>query len=215
MAEERPKIKRRPRRDLDSSMPSTRPRSSQVILSPADKAIRAVRDDERVQSLNNLFTLDKAYHIDIDGFRADARMLHKMRPLRKLDGDNAIEGRGFAKKLVKAVATEVANRGSLTEMLTQAQSVRYRLRKHLESLEEYLLVTYGIEISAAHKTVKDRDAFISTQLRTYFKHLDEVDNLVAELEYYITDIDKAGYSVRAMTDIFRAVFVTEGRADLG
>lgn len=195
--------------------PMRKPMREPVILSPADKAIRAIRDDERVQSLKSLFTLDKTYHLDIESFRDDARMLHKMRPIRKLDGEHAIEGRGFAKSLVKAVATEVSNRGALTEMLTQAQSVKYRLKKHLDSIEEYLLITYGVEISAAHKTVKDRDAFISTQLRVYFKHLEEVENLVAELEYYIADIDKAGYAVRAMTDIFRAVFVTEGRTDLG
>lgn len=204
----------KPVRTFSTSSVAKRPRREAVILSPQDKAIKVLREDERVQALSDLFKLDKKYHIDIEGYRRDARLMHKTRTIRKLDGEQVVEGRGFAKRLVSSVAIEVACRGSLTEMLTAAQSVRHRLRKHLESIEDYLLVTYNYEISLAHKTVKDRDAFISTQLSLYFKHLDEVDNLVMELEFYITDIDKAGYAVRAMTDIFRAVFATEGRTDL-
>lgn len=181
-----------------------------VSTDPLDIAKRLLRKDARFKKFRDLVSADDRLRIPIDEWRQEARLIHGGRTVKKLSEKSP----NFARNLVKAQANETAARGRFTEMLVQTNTVHRKLKQHLESLEDWLTVEYSYEVSQVCKTAKERESLISNTLRTYIKLTDDTENFLQELNYYIKDIDQAGYGIRAMADVFGAIFKAEGRVDL-
>jgi hypothetical protein len=177
---------------------------------PLDIAKRLLRNDKRFVKFRDLVAADSALRLPIDEWRQEARLLFGSRTVKKLSGSSP----NFARKLVKAQAMETAARGRFTEMLVQTNTVHRKLKQHIEALTDWLTVEYSYEVAQVCKTAKEREALIANTMRVYIKLMDDTENFLQELNFYIKDIDQAGYGIRAMADVFGAIFKAEGRVDL-
>lgn len=185
-------------------------KTKNLSMEPSDIAKRKLRKDSRYVTFRALIDADSKFELPLDDWREEARLLHKSRTVKKLSGSNT----NFARSLVKAAAQEASVRSRFTEMLVQTNTAHRQLKQHLEALFDWLTVQYSYELSQVGKTVKEREAFVTNTLRPYYKLMDNSDNFLQELAFYIKDIDQAGYSIRAMADVFGAIFKAEGRVDL-
>ena len=182
------------------------------MASSASEKLTLIFDrDKRMKSLSRLVSAASGrFNLPIDEWCEEARLLHKQRTVKLLKASDA----KFARKLAEAVINETAVRSRLTEMLAQTTTVSRLLKDYLVACEDYLSTEYNQELASVLRTVKDRERFINVYMRSYWKLLASMDNFIAEVQYYVTDIDKAGYGTRVISDVFIAVFKAEGRIDI-
>ena len=182
-----------------------------MALSATERLTEMFDKNRKIRALSNLVSAERGrFNLPIDDWREEARLLHKQRTVKNLNPSSAT----FARQLANAVVNETAVRSRLTEMLAQTTNVSRLLKDYLSAVEGYLITNYASELSSVLKTVKDRERFVEVYMREYWKLLAGMENFLAELQFYVTDIDKAGYGTRVISDVFIAVFKAEGRVDL-
>ena len=184
-------------------------RRSRSALSPDERLLAKFDKDPRVQSFRTIVGVDKKLDLPLETWRGESRTLHRTRTVSKLTPSSAKLGRN----IISAVVTENAARSRMTEMLVEASRVNRLYLRYLDALTDYLSVEYGTELSALCKTIKERERFVTVYLEDYISYRQDVEDFITELQYYITDIDKAGYGIKAMSEVFTAVFRAEGRVD--
>lgn len=182
-----------------------------MAYSPEDTLRSYLEKDKRVRSFKRLVSADGKFALPIADWRAEARLLHSMRQVKNLSASSA----NFGRKMITATVNESGTRSRLTEMLAQASSVSNLFKDYLAALEDYIFVTYPTELAAVFKTAKDRERFVDHYLRPQHKLHFEVQDFIEEISLYITDIDKSGYSIKAIAEVFTAIFKAEGRVDVG
>ena len=177
-----------------------------------EQMVRAIiKKDKRYKRFDELCATNTDWHIPYDEWRLECRSLHSGRKVKRLKTSSA----KFARQLVSAVANETAVRSRLTEMLVQCTTVHAQISRHLDALTDWLTIEYAQEMSRVAKTIKEREAFVNDLMAAHRKQMFEVGNLIEEVKFYIQDIDKTGYAVKAMAEVFTAIYRTEGRVDMG
>lgn len=180
-------------------------------MSPEDALRTYLEKDSRVKHFKKLVSSDGKFALPIADWRTEARLLHSRRQVKTLSPTSA----SFGRKMIAATVNESATRSRLTEMLAQASSVSNLFKDYFSALEDYIFVTYASSLAAAFKTAKDRERFVDHYLRPQHKMHFEVEDFIDEISLYITDIDKSGYSIKAIAEVFTAIFKAEGRVDVG
>ena len=171
---------------------------------------RIISSDKRFVSFKDLVDCDNRFSLPIDEWRTEANLLHGQRQVKKLSHKDP----QFARKLIAAVTTEVGARSRLCEMLSRSITVNKLYKDYIEALKDHMSITYSQQLASALKTAKEREQFVNKILSRYSRQRLEIECFVDELNIYIQDIDKAGYGVKAMADVFIAVFRAEGRVDI-
>jgi hypothetical protein len=92
-------------------------------------------------------------------------------------------------------------------MLVNIQS---DFRSGVDNLHDFLIIENSQRLKI-FGTIKERDRFMQAVLRNFYEYLREIETLLLEIDYMVTDIDKAGYAAKNMVDLYSVIFKNEGR----
>lgn len=174
--------------------------------SPDVKRIKKkIKKDERFKQLKE--NLDSPrFNIPFDTWRKELKFNHSQRTLTKLKTSDP----KFGKRVIKGAQREVSTRSRAVEMKVMCTEIERSLKSALNYFEDYLLLEYASDLKY-FSTVKERQKFIQALLRPFQEHLDKVISMNAEISLYVEDIDKAGYALKSMVDVYVTIFKNEGR----
>ena len=176
------------------------------MASPEVKRIkRKIKKDDRFKALKENLDSER-FNIPFDTWRKELKFNHSQRTLTKLKTSDP----KFGKKVIKSTQREMSTRSRCVEMKVMCTQIERSMKSALDYFEDYLLLEYSVELKH-FGTVKERQKFVQGLLRPFQEYLDKVISMNAEIQVYIDDIDKAGYGLKAMVDVFVTIFKTEGR----
>lgn len=146
------------------------------------------------------------YNVPFDILRTEIKQLHTGRKLYKTKPTNP----NFGKKFIEAAQMEVSTRSRLTEMRTMLVSIQSDFKSGVDHLHDYLVIENNARLKV-FGTIKERDRFMQAVLRNFYEYLREIETLLLEISYVIEDIDKSGYALKSMVDLYSVIFKNEGR----
>ena len=178
-------------------------------LAPEDRLRSKLQKDARFKNFCNIVDVDTKLDLPLADWRTESRLLHRSRKVSKLSAGSS----RFGRNLIEAVTQENAARSRMTEMLVEATRVNKLYSRYISALTDYFSVEYAQDLASVCKTLKERERFTTVFLEDYIDYQQDVEDFISELQFYITDIDKAGYGIKAMSEVFTAIFRAEGRVD--
>ncbi len=146
------------------------------------------------------------FQISFDVWTKELKFNHLQRKVAKIKMTDP----NFGKKLMKAAQREVSTRSRCVEMKVLCTEIERTMKGTLSYFGDYILLTYALDLKV-FGTVKERQMFVEGLLRPFKEYLDKVISLNSVIALYIEDIDKAGYALKNMTDIYITIFKNEGR----
>ena len=136
--------------------------------------------------------------------------MFKMRKFRQLNVDDPKFTRRFAESIIQ----DQSYRSRMTEMLTQCYASKRALDRLLDVFHDYAIVEFAKDLRVLG-TQKERDALINTLLNRFQKYTSSLDAFIQEVDYYVKDIDKAGYTAKNIAEVYAIVFKKEGSIPVG
>lgn len=146
------------------------------------------------------------YNVPFDLLRTEISQLHRDRKLHAAKPTDP----NFGKKFIQAAQIEVSTRSRLTEMRTMLVSIQSDFRSGVDHLHDYLIIEHSSRLKI-FGTIKERDRFMQAVLRNFYEYLREIETLLLEISYVIEDLDKSGYAMKSMVDLYSVIFKNEGR----
>lgn len=156
-----------------------------------------LRNDSRCKRLLSIFQDSSIYKIPFDNLHTEVMEIHKTRSIRYL---NRNDGR-FIEKIVDASLRDQANRSRLSEIAMQCYRAQSSIEEALEPLQEYLIMTYGPEISFV-RTKEERKQLVEMALRPFYKFVSQCSTLRNLIEIVVMDIDKAAWSLKLLISAY-------------
>ena len=179
-------------------------------LTDVERLRKKIKRDPKYQAIANVFQTDERFQIPVEGYVTEVRTMFKMRKFRSLD----VNSPTFMRRFAEAIIQDQSYRSRMTEMLTQCFAAKRSLDRMLDIFGDYVLVEYSPELKMM-STAKERDAFIKGMTRRFEKYSAAIDGFLQEVEYYVKDIDKAGYSAKNIAEVYAIVFKKEGNIPSG
>lgn len=158
-----------------------------------------LRSDKRCQRLLGIFNESAIYKIAFNSLTEEVMDIHKTRSVRFLSR-NGNDGR-FIEKIVDSSLRDQANRSRLAEISMQCFRAQASLNEALEPLQEYLIMTYGPEMSFV-RTKDERKQLVEMALRPFYKFISQCGTLRQLTDIVISDIDKAAWSLKLLVSTY-------------
>lgn len=156
-----------------------------------------LRNDRRCQRLLGIFQDSPIYKIAFAEFTKEVMDIHKTRSIRYL---SRTEGR-FIEQIVDASLRDQANRSRLAEISMVCFRAAASLEEALTPLQEYLIMTYGPEMSFV-RTKDERKQLVEMALRPFYKFISQCTTLRQLTDIVIVDIDKAAWSLKLLINAY-------------
>lgn len=156
-----------------------------------------LREDKRCQRLLGIFNDSSIYKIAFSELTNEVMDIHKSRPVRFLSRN---DGR-FIEKIVDASLRDQANRSRLAEISMQCYRAEASLIEALQPLQEYLIITYGPEMSFV-RTKEERKQLVEMALRPFYKFISHSKTLRTLTDIVIADCDKAAWSLKLLISAY-------------
>lgn len=156
-----------------------------------------LRNDRRCQRLLGIFNDSAIYRLAFESLTAEVMDIHRTRAVRFLSRN---DGR-FIEKIVDASLRDQANRSRLAEISMQCFRAQASLEEALTPLQEYLLMTYGPEMSFV-RTKDERKQLVEMALRPFYKFISQTQRLRELTDIVISDIDKAAWGLRLLVNAY-------------
>lgn len=168
---------------------------------------RKLREDKRVEKLDRAFRDLPEFNLPMRDIYEEIKTIHALRKTRTLNKGSST----FTQDIVEALLDDQAYRARLTEIMIMTVKAIRNLEDTLDSLEGYLMVQYGAELSTI-RTKGEREKFIEHHVLTKFsRYMDNAQQLKESAELVIVDIDKAGFMFKALIE---AVKLATGRKEI-
>lgn len=156
-------------------------------------AKRTILKDEKYKRFKRNFDQADHFNLPIKELEDELLFIHNTRPIRTLK--DLRQTPGYVDHVIHATVVDQANRSRLVELTIACVNAERRLTDGLTALTDYLYIEYATELSK-WRTKDERKVFLHTVLRPFYKYLDQVHSLRAKIELVISDIDKAGYTIK-------------------
>tara|TARA_Y100001963_G_C6784489_1_gene451859 strand:+ start:1895 stop:2431 length:537 start_codon:yes stop_codon:yes gene_type:complete len=164
-----------------------------------------IKKNKRYKQLVENLGSDR-YNIPFSVMRTEIKQLHSGRMLSQTRPTSP----KFGRKFIEAAQVEVSVRSRLTEMRATLTHIQSDFKSAIDHLHDYLCVKYSDRLRI-FKTIKERDRFLTAILRDFYEYLRKIDTLLAEIAFVVEDIDKSGYAMKSMVDLYSVIFKNEGR----
>lgn len=156
-----------------------------------------LREDKRCQRLLTIFQESSIYKIAFEELTKEVMDIHKTRSIRFLSRS---EGR-FIEQIVDASLRDQSNRSRLAEISMQCFRAAASLEEALVPLQEYLIMTYGPEMSFV-RTKDERKQLVEMALRPFYKFIGQSKTLRSLTDIVIVDIDKGSWSLKLLISAY-------------
>ncbi len=160
-----------------------------------DALRRSVRRDERYQKFKRNVEKNPNLQIPFQALHEEIDRLQRMRTIRTLSRSST----SFTADVVDAMLQDQAYRSRCTEILSSCISITGTFAETLNNLRDYLQLEYGHRIPG-RPTKSERQQFMESVLRPFYKHLHSVSQLQEHARYLVEDIDKAGFTFRNLVE---------------
>lgn len=137
-------------------------------------------------------------NLNLESDRLEATNLHSSRTVRSLIGKN----RYSAKRIMDAIATDLSVRARLVE-IRQNNSIKHSLIESARLSIQTHIRTNHASVMRGLSNEATRKALLDELTQDALRVEQEVYSVVDLLDYFIRDIDQAGYAVRNMVEILK------------
>ncbi len=159
-----------------------------------------VKEDKRYKHLRSIYKTNDLFQLPLAEYQDEARKLFKMRKIRTLN----IRDTHALNKVAESIVEDQAYRSRMTEILTSILSASKLLNDLLERFQDYAAVTYAKDLKSVG-AAKERERCIRNIMAEYYRYADQLELLISEIDLYIKDIDKSGFSYRALVDTLELI----------
>lgn len=156
---------------------------------------RIVRKDERYLRFRRAAERNPSLQIPFEELHEELTRLMATRSIRALSRSDV----NFTSSVVDAMLQDQAYRSRCAEILASCIAVSGAFQETLTNLRDYLVLEYGSRIST-RTTKGERQQFMESTLRPFYKYVNEVEQLKEHARYLMDDIDKAGFTFRNLIE---------------
>lgn len=156
---------------------------------------RIVRKDKRYVRFKEAAEHNPNLQLPFEKLHTELERLMGTRSIRSLSRSDV----NFTSSVVDAMLQDQAYRSRCTEILASCIAISGTFNDTLNNLRDYLILEYGHRIST-RTTKAERQQFMESILRPFYKYLNQVDQLKEHAKYLIDDIDKAGFTFRNLIE---------------
>ncbi len=150
-----------------------------------------LREDARCKRLKALFTELPIYQIPTEDLIKEVEQIHKARSIRFLTQASP----RFIEAIVDASLMESANRSRCAEISMKCYKAEATLKDALEPLREYLLLTYGPDLSFV-RTKDERLQVINMALAPFIKFMNRIALVRGLCDIVVKDIDQGAFTLQ-------------------
>lgn len=140
--------------------------------------------------------------LDIGKIKAETRMMHAGRKSRSLNIKKL-----NPKDLVEANLTDVSCRSRFVEIRVSLTDSVESLKKTVKAVKRHIFVEYSDNIP--YKTRADKLMYFDRFFREAEDLLSELDHLVESLDFYVKDIDQAGFALKNAANMLEMIYTRE------
>ncbi|WOL24408.1 hypothetical protein fHeYen902_062c [Yersinia phage fHe-Yen9-02] len=171
-----------------------------MALDDISRLTKKVKSDERYKRIRKLYKTNPLFQLTVDEYRTECQQMFRMRKIRTLNIDhpNALN------KLANSVIEDQAYRSRMTEIYVQTNSAIKALADMLERFQDYATVTYSRDLKALG-AAKERERMVRNIMAEYYRYSDNLTLLKEEIDFYLKDIDKAGFAFKSLTEILALI----------
>lgn len=166
---------------------------------------KKIKSSKRYKSLRSTFTTSPVFQVTIDEYRNEIRSLFTTRRFRSLNPG----GSDFDAKFLAAITQDQSTRSRMTEILAEVSAARRELNTLVEKFQEYAMVAYVDDLKAVG-AAKERERFLNMIVRSILNYGSDLNNLAEEIDFYVKDIDKAGYAAKNLVEMMSVLYRRDG-----
>lgn len=166
---------------------------------------KKIRKDKRFKSIKSIYKTNPLFQVTIDEYRDEIRTMFKIRIFRSLNTKSP----NILNKLAEALVQDQSFRSRMTEILSQLVMAKKSLNDMAERFFDYASTEYARDLKAIG-AAKERSSFVRDVLSEYFTYCENLDNLMMEIDIYVKDIDKAGYTAKNLIEVVDMLTYREG-----
>ena len=179
-------------------------------ISDLERVKSKIKGCKRYKGMIDIMETDERFQIPVGGYTNEIRTMFKMRKFRSLNVNDPV----FTRKFAESIIQDQSYRSRITEMLTQCYAAKRALDRLVSIFYDYAIVEFNKDLRIL-STQKERDSLLKTLLNRFNKYVEELDTFIQEADYYVKDIDKAGYSAKNIAEVYAIVFKREGSVPSG
>lgn len=157
-----------------------------------------LRKDARCRRLHKLFQELPLYQVPADDWLTEIERIHKSRAIRFLNTGSP----RFIEAVVDASVRDQADRSRLTEISMQCYKAESTLSEAVDTLRDYLLLTYSSELSFV-RTKEERVKIVNLALAPFLRFVQRAHRVTSMADLVIKDIDKGSWSLRLLVDSYK------------
>lgn len=166
--------------------------------------VELIRKDRRYKRLLKTFESAAIYNIPCERLIGELKDIHSLREVRRLN----IRDADYVDKLLNANSHDQAQRSRCTEILVSCLEVTEKLNRALAALKDHLMLEFSDHLRPL-RTKEERLMVLNLALRKFSRFLENVAVVKGIADLVISDIDKAGWSLRASLDALKITRKTE------
>lgn len=166
---------------------------------------KKIKSHPRFTALQKVFRTSSLFKVTIEEHRREIRDLFKMRRFRTL----STSSNNFDKEFIAALVQDQSYRSRMVEITAEVGRARRALQNHIDKFVEFAAVAYAQDLKVVG-AAKERERFLNGIVRRYVDYGEDLANLIEEMDYYIKDIDKAGYAAKNLVEILSIQYRRDG-----
>lgn len=167
--------------------------------------VKTIRSDKIIATALNL-VMESQEGLNLQKYTEEMKILHDSRPGRKLY-KMALE----PTRLSDASMKDMANRARLSEMKANVFAQKAALDKAYAEALDHLCTKYARFIADSATNATDRKHVTNKILSRLRNRIAELQASLDQLDIYMVDIDKAGWSLRLAMDAYTSITERAGR----
>lgn len=168
------------------------------VLDKLQKDVRVIKFQNMLNSGN--------FNVDTDSYIKELDSLHATRRVRNLSTKDVIHN--AQKKIISATVQNQAYRSRCVEIKMTCFKAEQLIQSHYDALADYLKVSYKKALSI-YRTNAERDSVVANVLSDANYRLQQIQLVQSLCDIIIDDIDKASWSIRALTDVLKIAATPE------
>lgn len=141
------------------------------------------------------------HQLDLRELEQEIKNLHFSRPIRMLKPTEVNQ-----KTMIEACLKEVQARARLVEIRTSLLEHKGTLDELVGAVRKFLQTEYADILSKMFKSRVDRKEYFGRFFRGADEFMTEMDYLLKTIQYYVDDIDQAGYKCTNMTSLLEMIY---------
>lgn len=171
-----------------------------------EEMLKRLKKLPAVKALLDEFSKNPAWRIDFNAHRKELINLHVARPIKSMN----LRKTRQIDNVIDANVTDQSTRSRLVEILVTCAKIRNEITKQLEYVKEMLLIKYGSRLPVRSRSDKDNFVYYGV-FGPVYKFLTDIEQLEAEIQLVIDDIDQAAYTINRLVHLVEIQFGFAGK----